>query len=485
MTIYIPQKLKVGFLEREDTFNGKLSYINYLNNKNKWALDRSWENWRDKSIEPLFIDNNPCSGFVIHKGHKRYNDFSGSSVNIRIYHPNGFEFEITPSNLCAVLTHSNTSAGFINQECVLGWSGGKVVLLPTNSDIYKDSIEITQGLKDKFLGELEVGHYYNIKGNANVKYLYLGKFLGYKIDKNNRDHVNIDEKKKEHYFLEFSSDSYASEYECESTLITLAKSKIWRDVGQEHDVNVYASKVNDLQMYEKQVQTDSVSLIEFEEVESDKKEKVIDLIIKEKITSAFSLNNQKITDDITKDILKKAMDFNLTEDEGKILNNFALVSKSSIIELFNTDNIGQNGYYGIFVNFWPMKNEIMNIVSVEKGLVDKFSSGRGASAFFNGTFVKIDGIKVTEKNFELPVYKKFEQELIKTFCNDFKVVKNVGFYKNSNFRLKMLITMEELKLKFANFLIDFMKNEEVRKLIEISIKKVAYKNETILKMLGI
>lgn len=44
----IPDKIKVGFQERGDTYTGKLSYVTYINKKGKLAKEISWEGWRDK-----------------------------------------------------------------------------------------------------------------------------------------------------------------------------------------------------------------------------------------------------------------------------------------------------------------------------------------------------------------------------------------------------------------------------------------------------
>lgn len=63
----IPDKIKVGFQERGDTYTGKLSYVTYINKKGKLAKEISWEGWRDKEITPLELDNVPTEGFVLNK----------------------------------------------------------------------------------------------------------------------------------------------------------------------------------------------------------------------------------------------------------------------------------------------------------------------------------------------------------------------------------------------------------------------------------
>lgn len=177
MAIFIPKKVKVGYRSRNDTFTGKLAYVNYLNDKNKWALEKSWQGWiSEPKVD--FYDNTAMTGFIIHRSQTRYASFSGKSVNIRIFHPNGFEFEISPDNLCSILSHSDVSHSYINQECILGWEDGRVLLLPTNSDIYLKAISDTKSKLSKFEGTFEVGSVYATKTKMKHKVIYLGKEKG-------------------------------------------------------------------------------------------------------------------------------------------------------------------------------------------------------------------------------------------------------------------------------------------------------------------
>lgn len=174
MAVFIPKKLKVGYQSRQDTFTGKLAYINYENDKKVWALDKSWKNWvKEEQID--FIDNEPISGFIINRSKTRYASFAGKSVNIRIYHPNGFEFEISPDNLCAVISHSDISHSYISQECILGWEGGRVLLIPTNSDVYQSALKDTKYKLSKFEDDFVFANSYIAKKSTKDNLIYLGK----------------------------------------------------------------------------------------------------------------------------------------------------------------------------------------------------------------------------------------------------------------------------------------------------------------------
>lgn len=47
-TIFIPKKINVGFVNRDDTYTKKLAFVIYFDNKNILRQERSWDNWRDK-----------------------------------------------------------------------------------------------------------------------------------------------------------------------------------------------------------------------------------------------------------------------------------------------------------------------------------------------------------------------------------------------------------------------------------------------------
>ena len=63
-TMFIPEKLKVGFQKRTDTYTQKLAYVIYFDEKGKLRKETSWENWRDKSIDPADFENVPTEGNI-------------------------------------------------------------------------------------------------------------------------------------------------------------------------------------------------------------------------------------------------------------------------------------------------------------------------------------------------------------------------------------------------------------------------------------
>ena len=64
---FIPQKIKVGYREKEDTYLGLLAHITYYDEKGVLRRKASWDSQRDHLIEPKEFDNVPTEGFTINK----------------------------------------------------------------------------------------------------------------------------------------------------------------------------------------------------------------------------------------------------------------------------------------------------------------------------------------------------------------------------------------------------------------------------------
>lgn len=142
--LFIPEKIKVGFQKRTDTYTGQLAYIIYYDEKGVLKKEASWQGWRDKSIPDVEILNTPQNGFIFNKNIQRnaYHFGSGRSM-MRVYDPRNFEFEIDMDNLSCILMNTDVSKSEINENCVFGWSGKDLVLIPVNSQEYKEATEYT------------------------------------------------------------------------------------------------------------------------------------------------------------------------------------------------------------------------------------------------------------------------------------------------------------------------------------------------------
>jgi hypothetical protein len=209
--LYIPTLLKVGFQKRDDTYTGKLGYVTYYDQKNVLRKEKSWKDWCSKKLGSQEFENKPTEGFVINRNGggiaESWGDWNDTRHEfVRVYDPRGFEFEIRIPNLLFILSESNSIKGKgLEGEFVYAWQGTQLILVPTSSQQYKNSLEFTalQGKKlDK--KELTPGCIYRTKKQKDL--IYMGRFdwyeFGYNTKKNaeeaNTYGLNT---KKEHVFI--------------------------------------------------------------------------------------------------------------------------------------------------------------------------------------------------------------------------------------------------------------------------------------------
>jgi hypothetical protein len=192
--LFIPKKLKVGFQQRKDTYEGYLAYVIYYDAVGKLRKEASWESWRHKvdgshlhgnskrledlRLTPQEVDNVPTKGFVLNKGVGGVRgSWSRNARNeyIRVWDPRGIEFEISVPNLLFILMHTNCVKRQLEGEFVYSWDGKELVLLPVNTDEYRASTEYTK-LQGKKIGarDLVEGHLYETKNQETV--VFLGRF---------------------------------------------------------------------------------------------------------------------------------------------------------------------------------------------------------------------------------------------------------------------------------------------------------------------
>lgn len=186
--IYIPNKLRVGFCNRSDTYTGKLAYVIYYDQNGKLRKETSWDSWRDHDIAPEEYENVPTSGFVINKnagGRENSYSYDVRKTYVRVYDPRGFEFEISIPNLLFILENTNSIKGKgLEGDFVYGWNGTELVLIPVESPEYAQWISKSSQMQNSSLyldpTVLKVGYKYKIKHEGNEKeIIYMGKFNEY------------------------------------------------------------------------------------------------------------------------------------------------------------------------------------------------------------------------------------------------------------------------------------------------------------------
>lgn len=176
--LFIPEKIKIGFQNRNDTYTKKLAYVIYFDQKGVLRKETSWQGWRDKKIDPLEVSNEPTEGFVLNKGvggARQSYGWNTRNEYIRVFDPRGFEFEISVANLLFILKECDCSRGKgLEGKFVYAWDGTELVLLPEKSQDYQNSKSFTNlqalGVKSK---DLIKGATYITK--KQEKLIYLGK----------------------------------------------------------------------------------------------------------------------------------------------------------------------------------------------------------------------------------------------------------------------------------------------------------------------
>jgi len=219
MHIVIPKKLNVGFVNRKDTYSGKLAYITYWDNKGKLRKEVSWQKWRDKKIPNMKLANKPIEGFVLNKRVGGYKTgWNTRATYIRVYDPRGFDINISVDNLLYILESVTCSKNKgLESKFVYGWSGTELVLVPVVSPDYIEHKKFSDKLfNNKFIKtkELKIGSLYE-HINKNT-YLYLGRSNAYE---DNKSLVPDKQKGKTKYFwFKDINSTYKNGIVCMSTV---------------------------------------------------------------------------------------------------------------------------------------------------------------------------------------------------------------------------------------------------------------------------
>lgn len=146
--LLIPDKIKVGYNKREDTYTGHLAYVIYYDHAGVLKKEKSWEGWRGKEIQPNDYNNEPTEGFVLNRGvgGSRYSyGWNSRNEYVRVYDPRGFEIEITVANVLFILSEGACSPGKgLEGKFVYAWDKNKIILLPVSSQDYQNCKSYTK-----------------------------------------------------------------------------------------------------------------------------------------------------------------------------------------------------------------------------------------------------------------------------------------------------------------------------------------------------
>lgn len=204
--LFFPEKCRVGFQDRRDTYTGKLAYVVGIEpapakglSSVKIRKEKSFEAWRSHDLGIVDFDNVPTEGFVFHDPIRRSGYYGSGRNLLRVYDPRGFEIELNVPNLSNLLLNAEVSAGAIKTPCVYAWDGADLVLLPASSGDMKELLEkraLYHGKVSK--KELTPGKIVRLKDTTGVYLGYLpyvaydtalAKFRGYNSSAPTDQHI--------------------------------------------------------------------------------------------------------------------------------------------------------------------------------------------------------------------------------------------------------------------------------------------------------
>lgn len=128
---------------------------------------------------PRVLSNESRTGFEIARSVRHSGWRGGGNVLWRIQDPRGFEIEITSENFASMVDCTTIINGVIQEECVWGREGSVNVLLPVNSEPYKDATKQTTLVNNKVsLREVKVGDHVTLIDKSNKSGNRDGVYMG-------------------------------------------------------------------------------------------------------------------------------------------------------------------------------------------------------------------------------------------------------------------------------------------------------------------
>jgi len=150
LVIKLFDKMYVGFQKRNTESGSPLGSLtpwgeDAVSRKKMTQVD----NWCKDKLKAVILDNVPVSGFRVSDS-ARQSSWSGENTFIQIEDPRGFELFISVDNMVQIMNGNTIVDGEIKIPCVWGRDGSINILLPINSEPYKNAIENTERVKQTF-----------------------------------------------------------------------------------------------------------------------------------------------------------------------------------------------------------------------------------------------------------------------------------------------------------------------------------------------
>lgn len=152
----------------EETKSGELSAAT----KKMQETGRSWARvGKDVKNFGEIIENTPTEGIYVGSSVSRW---STSNKFFRVTDPRGFTVEIPTGNLATLLHHTTVINGYVQDKCVWGRSEGSHILLPINSEPYKDAIAVQEKIDNDLIKvkDLKVGDVVKMFNDDNLYHFF-------------------------------------------------------------------------------------------------------------------------------------------------------------------------------------------------------------------------------------------------------------------------------------------------------------------------
>ena len=141
----IPHGTDKAYAKRKDSVDSwakKINKYDFVLNTTTRQYD-SIPNGR-VPLDPLEFDNTPIKGFTLIDRLNRGGSWYGNQDKWKVNDPRGFQLEISGSNLLKIIEYCTITSGLIDAECVWARDGANNVLVPVNSELYKNAMVNTE-----------------------------------------------------------------------------------------------------------------------------------------------------------------------------------------------------------------------------------------------------------------------------------------------------------------------------------------------------
>lgn len=328
MNVHIPKEIKVCYNEREETYTGKLGFVTYQVDEGGMLHGSAFYEWGSKcksivgsnnynyhlnnrsslhnKVKVDTFNNVPKRGYIINRNKSHYSSsvFNYKRLVFRVYHPDGFEFEIKPDNLNMILDYVDISKKEIMDECVIAFTGKQIVLLPVASEAYQ---KYNEKINKKLLKEKDLENKKNkiYKDKTNDLILYLGKK---EIEYLTRDiQIMKTETKKVDVFYNINQDKYI-------TLTSAEFKKLKEDSNLFNDV--YKDKIN-----KENIIINNISIVQLSSGDIIDVKNNLDYLFLQKNGKVYSINNlyydinSDFKVDFSKNIIREEINSIIKDDD--------------------------------------------------------------------------------------------------------------------------------------------------------------------------